>query len=222
MQFDFEKALFARRETTKSMLLAVEIYSHEGRVRLSDEAPNSCARTSRESTTGWMDPTMWLAVDLRYPTSRATVGSGCVSETTVSRLLSVSCVRCCRARPAFSSRNRRAGLRRAPHRKLAAHLGLPTAPTLRPPGQRVALCAQGRARPVRSLQLSFETLPCNLNVLSIEPRPALHCHQARPLAGSRPFVIRELPLFRREGSQCRSPAAPGPAAPHVCGAALLK
>ena len=65
MQFDFEKALFARRETTKSMLVAVEIDSHEGRGRLSDEALDGCARTSRESTTGWVDPTMWLAVDLR-------------------------------------------------------------------------------------------------------------------------------------------------------------
>ena len=45
---------------------------------------------------------------------------------------------------------------------------------------------------------------------SIEPRPAVRCRQAKPFAGSRPFVVRELPFFRREEPQCRLPCRPRP------------
>jgi hypothetical protein len=72
-----------------------------------------------------------------------------------------SCQRCRRAK-AFSSRNRRAGPRRAPHRKLSVHRRPPIAPALRPPRRQVARCA-GAAR---SLQLSLEILPCDFAVPS--------------------------------------------------------
>jgi hypothetical protein len=63
---------------------------------------------------------------------------------------------------AFSSRNRRAGPQRAPHRKLSAHHRSPIAPTLRPPRRQVARCAVA----AWSLHLSLEILPCDFDVPS--------------------------------------------------------
>ncbi|SIN93520.1 hypothetical protein SAMN05443247_00842 [Bradyrhizobium erythrophlei] len=76
-------------------------------------------------------------------------------------LVMCPCQRCRRAKT-FSSRNRIAGPRHAPHRKLSAHRRPPIASTLRPPRRHVGRCAG----PVRSLQLSLEMLPCDFTVPS--------------------------------------------------------